>query len=164
MPDDIVVSVPEHTLEFGETLGVLLFVFGPIFLLVFLCLGIETQRRIVFNLFPYPSVPTGSYSAVRVISSDRKGWDGAYVVAFSRWNSTAEIGEETPAPGILYSVECTPHFWNLCAELLPGQNYYARWSSSEHLEFAVGELGTDGFIDRKKTRFLKVRGWKKTED
>ena len=124
--------------------------------------------------YSHPSVPTGNYSPVRVLSSGLDG--GAYVFTMKRladqtltpdsFMKEKESGEDAgyPAPGIIYTMECTPHFWNLCADLLPGQDYYARWLSTEHREFAVGELGTDRHIDRKKTRIFNVRGWRKTED
>jgi hypothetical protein len=138
------------------------------FLCVFPFLGIETQRRIVFERLGYPSVPTGPFSPVRVLSSDLDQGTfapGRFIVTMTRSASPIAVSEDDPgwpAAGILYTVECSPHFWNLCAGLVPGQNYYARWTSTEHQAFAIAELQADGkFIEEKKTRLFDVRGWKK---
>src|SRR5471032_336149 len=73
--------------------------------------------------YSHPSVPTGNYSPVRVLSSGLDG--GAYVFTMKRladqtltpdsFMKEKESGEDAgyPAPGIIYTMECTPHFWNL---------------------------------------------------
>jgi hypothetical protein len=152
-------------------LAALLFLLGCLAAIVFFFLGTETRRRIIFETFGYPSGPTGRFSPVRVLSSDLEHGAfaaGKYIVTMGRSASPIAASEDDPgwpALGILYTVECTPHFWNLCAGLVPGQDYYARWTSIEHQAFAIGELQADGrFIDEKKTRVFDVRGWKKTEE
>jgi hypothetical protein len=150
--------------------------------IVFLFLGIQTQRRIVFETFGYPSGPDGNYSPMQVLSStvESGSWSAdSYVVTAKRSASSipqvdpndplgisnSTESEDGLALGIVYTVECAPHFWNLCAGLTPGQKYYARWTSSEHKQIAIAELQTDGkYIDPKKVRIFEVRGWKKTEE
>lgn len=141
--------------------------------IVFLFLSTGTQRRLVFDSFGYPPGPVGKYSPVRVLSSnlERSSFsEDRYVVTTQR--SEKPIGgdenEDDPgflAHGVLYTAECAPHFWNLCGGLTPGRDYYARWTSSEHKQIAIGELQSDGkYIDGKNIRRFDIRGWKKAEE
>jgi hypothetical protein len=167
---------PERTAAFDlSDVAALVFLLGCLAVIVFvflgIFLGIETQRKIIFETIGYPSVPRGSFSPVQVVSSDlEQGTFAArkYIVTMRRRSSPTAVDEDDPglpALGVLYTVECTPQAWNLCAGLVPGRDYYARWTSTEHQRFAIGELQGDGkFIDDKKTRVFEVRGWKKVEE
>lgn len=130
-------------------------------------LGIETQRKIFFEAVGYPAIPGGKFTRVSVLSSNLE--QDKYVLTMKR-SSNPPIAESDsdsglPALGILYTVECAPKFDNLCSGLTPGEQYYARWTSGERMEIAIGEAQADGkAMDPKKTRRFNVRGWKKTEE
>ena len=141
--------------------------------IVFLFLGLETQRKLYGTLNVHPSIPSGKYSPIRVLSSTfehHSFGEDKYVVTIRR--IPAPVGTEPeedsgfPTSGILYTAECVPHFWNLCADLTTGQDYYARWSSNDQKQIAVAQLqtGRTNTIDSKKVRMFEVLGWKKTED
>lgn len=148
---------------YGIILGIAVLIFG--------CLPLETQRRAVFQVFRYPSLPTGSFSEIRVLSSTlEEHWFPAdrYVLTIERSaNSGAADSQDDaglPSIGVLYTVECTPHFWNLCRDLVPGQVYYGRWTSSNHDQIAITEVvkkdGEKAVLLRSKSRFFTVRGWR----
>jgi hypothetical protein len=140
-----------------------------VFAIVFPFLGLDTQREIVFERLGFkPATLEGAHYQVEVLSSVREHelFDSdKYSITAKRIPTS--IGSEdqegsadpdAPAVGILYTAECQPHCWNLCAGLSPGQKYFARLSSNKHTQIGIWEPGTG------KTRIFEVRGLKKIQE
>jgi hypothetical protein len=158
---------------------------------IFPFLSIETQRSIFFGVFSYPSVPTGFYFPVRVLSSNYEKasfGEDRYIVTIERWQDgdpyheygghvfvpdvpplppgytldqpPSEKDPAFPGVGTRYTLECVPHFWNLCTGFVPGRDYYGRWVSSEHKQLAIGEINNgERHLATEKVRILDVNGW-----
>jgi hypothetical protein len=138
---------------------------------IFLSLDIETQRKMFFTVVHIPAVPKTTYCTTIALSStiERNILHQATYVATIKRNDNDIYArtKDNLDPGVFYTVECSPHFYDFCSALTTDHDYLAGWSSSTHDEIAITELKTNEkatyYADETKTRIFKVRGWKKTE-
>jgi hypothetical protein len=142
---------------------------------IFSFLNVDTQRRLYSRFFRPLSIPQGSYSPVSVLSSNREvhsfGPDKFVVtvrISTIPGDPDAKSDISFPDAGIRYTLECVPHFWNLCTGLVPGHDYYGRWVTSERKQLAMGETLTskDGksYVAREKTWIFDTRGWQQAAE
>jgi hypothetical protein len=137
--------------------------------IVFPVLGTSIQRKVYFGIFSRPVAPQGSYASIAVRESKLAD---TYEITIFGTGHLADKADKGLAgliagSGVVYTLRCTPHFWNRCAPLSPDSLYYARWLSPDHSQLAISTLvtGKDGrsWINSEEAQFYELAGWSKRD-